>query len=200
MTKLHELRSTISCNGEANFRSRSDEHLGETPLIEWNSLTSRLIFFHWLNQCHSRLSLSTTRISWLSLFSHTRYRKVWKMTFCSKIKIVKTKGSEKKKNWKVYIRTKEDFPHKLWSHHLFFLSFPLWPSIFQSCPYSTNQSQLAINLVTKDWKKKEIGKYKDKSQLLQTLKLPSIFHLFFTLILHLSIMLLFNKLEPNDWI
>jgi hypothetical protein len=30
--------------------------------------------------------------------------------------------------------------------------------------------------------------------------LPSIFHLFFTLILHLSIMLLFNKLEPNDWI
>lgn len=155
MTKLHELRSTISCNGEANFRSRSDEHLGETPLIEWNSLTSRLIYFHWLNQCHSRLSLSTTRISWLSLFSHTRYRKVWKMTFCSKIKIVKTKGSEKKKNWKVYIRTKEDFPHKLWSHHLFFLSFPLWPSIFQSCPYSTNQSQLAINLVTKDWKKKK---------------------------------------------
>jgi hypothetical protein len=50
----------------------------------------------------------------------------------------------------------------------------------------------------KGLKKKEIGKYKDKSELLQTLKLPSIFHLFFTLILHLLILLLFNKLEPKD--
>jgi len=154
MTKLHELRSTILCNGEANFRSRSDEHLGETPLIEWNSLTSRLIYFHWLNQCHSRLSLSTTRISWLSLFSHTRYRKVWKMTFCSKIKIVKTKGSEKKKLESIY-KNQRGLSTQTLKPPLIFLVFSTLTLYLSIMPLFNKSEPIGYQFSNKGLKKKK---------------------------------------------
>ena len=120
------------------------------------------------------------------------------MTFCSKIKIVKTKGSEKKKLESIY-KNQRGLSTQTLKPPLIFLVFSTLTLYFSIMPLFNKSEPIGYQFSNKGLKKKkEIGKYKDKSQLLQTLKLPSIFHLFFTLILHLSIMLLFNKLEPND--
>jgi hypothetical protein len=46
-------------------------------------------------------------------------------------------------------RTKVNFFTQFQNYHLFFLSFSLLSSLFQSCPWSTNLKQLGFNLPIK---------------------------------------------------